>query len=303
MMRGFGMQNLKTYIVVNEKLEHLISFLKEYFTYINGIEPTIIASKQKLRELHHLVEPYEQCNVIVVGGDGTLHHTINELQKVPNHQAIIHIIGLGTGNDYERSLADYDQVFQSDLIKMEADQRTIYGINSWCIGLDADIANDLDQFRDCHNPYQASIIYHFLHYRPYLVQYQLSKEETNYITMLALMNGNYYGNGRNISPDSILNDGYLDFYTVDKINKLRIMKLFLLLEKGKHVNHVRHEKVKEIVITSPTSLLNANVDGELYSFKKAKISVEKASISVCPNDVFELKKVLERSYGKKRSKY
>lgn len=289
--------------ILERKDGNLLRLLQNRLAFVTGKEPlTLITENKEEAQLKTelLAQQKEPYNLFVVGGDGTLHSAINGVMKVPNHRStLLHVIDLGTGNDYKRTIDHYDNIFKTDLIKIVSDHQTIHGINSWCIGLDADIANDLNRFRGKNkDPYLKSMMYHFCHYRPYSISYNVNGDwEDHKITMLAILNGMYYGNGRKIAPHAYLTDGTLNFYTVDDLNKLKIARLFCLLELGKHEGnpHVHARKISELVVESPNGLLNANIDGESYSFKNCHISVEHNNgIYVCPGDPFAIKEDIKK---------
>lgn len=220
------------------------------------------------------MEYNEEENVIyVVGGDGTLTHILPALVGTKNK---LGIIPAGSGNDTYRSIKNMEN--GEHLIDLGKINNT-YFINVACTGIDAEVANNLDKFRETIIPtsqlYNASIVYTFATFKckKIKIKTRVKTIEDEY-TILSICNGSYYGGGFKIAPKSVLTDNLLDIYYAEKMPKLKMIPLILKLKKGKHegkrrihkfrTNHVELELEEEITF---------NVDGEKLTDKKFIVDV------------------------------
>ncbi len=228
-----------------------------------------------------ILEKYKnQKNIIIaVGGDGSVNRVLNCIAGTDN---ILGIIPLGSGNDFYKSvkkdLKEYYNI--CDLIKIN----NKYFINTACFGIDADVANNKGKVTSKLIPksqrYNASLLKTFQQYRCRELEIELNDERLKgEYTTVAVCNGIYYGNGYKISPTSNPTNGLLDVYVVDKVNKLRMLKLILKMRDGNHVGEkeVHHYQTNKLTIKSPESFV-ANIDGEEIYDRKFEIEVIKDGI-------------------------
>ena len=216
----------------------------------------------------------EEENIIyVVGGDGTLAKTLPGLVGTKNK---LGIIPAGSGNDTYRTIKTMENGdHKIDLGKIN----DTYFINVACTGIDAEVANNLDMFRNTWVPssqlYTASIIYTFFKFKFKKIKLKTKVKtlDAEY-TILSICNGSYYGGGYKIAPKSRLTDGLLDIYYAEKMSKLKIIPLILKLKKGKHEGKRRIHKFRcdKVEINFEEEIV-FNVDGEKLTGKDFKIEV------------------------------
>ncbi len=222
----------------------------------------------------------KECVIYVVGGDGTLAVTLPAFVRTKNK---LGIIPAGSGNDTYRTVKTMEN--GEHLIDLGKINDT-YFINVACIGIDAEVANNLDKFRGTFVPssqlYNVSIIYTFTTFKHKKMRLKTSvKNIEDEYTILSICNGSYYGGGFKIAPKSRLTDGLVDIYYAEKMPKLKMIPLILKLKKGKHEgkrrihkfrpNHVEIELDEEITF---------NVDGEKLTGKKFIIDVEPKAVTL-----------------------
>lgn len=228
----------------------------------------------------------EENIIYVVGGDGTLTRTIPGIIGTKNKLAII---PSGSGNDTYKTIKTLP--YGENVIDLGKINNT-YFINVACAGLDAEVANNIDKLRNTKIPtkhlYTASIIYTFINYKfnKAIFKTKIKNISAKYST-ISICNGAYYGGGYKIAPKSQLTDGLLDVYFIDKMSRVRIIKLLLKLKNGKHegkkkvhkfrTNHVEIEIEKEITF---------NVDGEKLTDKKFVIDIIPKAITVYNDNDF-----------------
>ena len=228
----------------------------------------------------------EENIIYVVGGDGTLTITLPALIGTKNK---LGIIPAGSGNDTYRTIKTMKK--GETIIDLGKINDT-YFINVACSGIDAEVGNNLDKFRNSIIPtsqrYNASLIYTFLSYKCKKMKLKtyIKNIEGKY-TILSICNGSYYGGGYKIAPKSRLVDGLLDIYYVEKMPKIKMLPLILKLKQGKHegkrrvhkfrTNHIELELEEEITF---------NVDGEKLTNKKFIIDVLPKSITLFNDNDF-----------------
>jgi diacylglycerol kinase family enzyme len=95
------------------------------------------------------------------------------------------------------------------------------------------------------------------------------------ITLLAMCNGKYYGNGIPIAPNACLNNNLLNICLADKISKAKIPFLFNGLMKMRHEEYpfVHVQTTDNITVTSD-ELLACNIDGEIVRDNKFDVSID-----------------------------
>ena len=233
------------------------------------------------------LEYKDEENVIyIVGGDGTLTITLPALIGTKNK---LGIIPTGSGNDTYRAIKVMDPG-ESKIDIAKINDR--YFINAASIGIDAAIGNNMDKFRNTIIPasqrYNASILYTFFGYKFQWIKMKCNiKDIDGKYTILSVCNGNYYGGGFNIAPKSTLQDGLLDIYYVEKMNKLKIIPLIFKMKKGKHEGKRRIHKYRtnhlEIELEKPGAF---NVDGEKMVDTKFIVDLIHNAINVYNDNEF-----------------
>ena len=259
----------------NENIEYEIRYITKE---ISGAD---IASEYKDEE-----------NVIyVVGGDGSITKTLAGIVGTKNK---LGIIPAGSGNDTYRSVKNLPQGDTSiDIAKING----IYFINVACAGIDAEVGNNVENFKGTVIPksqiYNASIVYTFANFRFKKMRFKTKVKNINEeFTILSVCNGGYYGGGFNIAPKSKLTDGLLDIYFGEKMSKLVMIPMLLKLKSGKHEGKRRIHKFRtNHVEIELDENITFNVDGEKLTDKKFIIDVLPKEITVF-NDQNFVKKIM-----------
>ena len=235
----------------------------------------------------------EEDIIYVVGGDGSVTRTIAGIVGTKNK---LGIIPAGSGNDTYKSIV---KLPQGDSIIDLAKINDTYFINVACMGIDAEVANNLDIFRKTKIPtsqlYNASIVYTFANFKFKKMNFKTKIKNINEeFSILSICNGGYYGGGFNIAPKSELTDGLLDVYFGEKMSKIKMIPLLLKLKKGKHegkrylhkfrTNHIEIQLEQNITF---------NVDGEKLTDNKFVIDVLPKAICV-HNDIDLTEKILSK---------
>lgn len=246
----------ETDAVINRIKSVSEEFHRDYIVEVSGsAEEPVLA-----------IRKYHDAGAVLtaVGGDGSIHHLLNEIAGTNN---LLSFVPCGTGNDFSRTCLETleDGVHEVDLIRVN----DRYCINTVCFGIDADIAND-DSF--IHNRFiprsmrfNAGVLYHFLTYgkKRYLTVEWGKKKISRHFTTIVAANGRYYGSGYKVSPGSLLNDGRMEVYLIDSVGKVKMARLILSMKNAGHLQDpaLRVFRAKKVTVSSPVPI-RANVDGE-----------------------------------------
>lgn len=231
--------------------------------------------------------------IYVVGGDGTITRTLPAIVGTKNKLAIIPV---GSGNDTYRTIKTMEN--KETLVDIGKINDT-YFINVACIGIDAEVANNLDRLRGTIIPasqlYNASIIYTFFKFKHKKVKLKTNvKTIEDKYTILSICNGSYYGGGFEIAPKSKIEDGLLDIYYAEKMSKIKMIPLILKLKKGKHEGKRKVHKYRtnhvELELEEETTF---NVDGEKLIGKKFIIDIVPKAITLFNDNEF-VKKLMKQ---------
>ena len=233
----------------------------------------------------------EENVIYVVGGDGTITMTIEGIIGTNNK---LGIIPAGSGNDTYRTV----KMLPNGETKIDLGKiNNTYFINVACIGIDAEVANNVDIVKSKVPPsqiYKASIVYTFIKFKSKKLEMRTKvKTIKDFYTILSICNGAYYGGGFNIAPKSNLTDGLLDVYYAEKMSKIKMLPLLLKVKKGKHEGKRKVHKFRtnhiEINLQENVTF---NVDREKLTDKYFTIDIVPESIWYYNDDEF-VKEIIE----------
>jgi len=224
-----------------------------------------IVISDTVKEALDLKDRFQETEDIVtaIGGDGSINNILNQIVGTKN---ILSYIPIGTGNDFYRAnLEDLeDGIRDVDIIRIN----DRYFINVACFGIDADIANDEKFIHNRFIPesmrYNAGVVYHFLTYKPRKIKIEcgdrvIEKE----LTTAVVGNAKYYGGGYKVSPYGKIDDGVMEIYLVDRLNKAKMANIILSMKNAGHLkNPALHSLTGNKVIISSDQPSGANIDGE-----------------------------------------
>lgn len=226
--------------------------------------------------------PDEKCVVFSVGGDGNLNEVLNGIAT--SEHKILGNIPAGSGNDFDKTLRQQ----QSGIISIDLgriNQR--FFINVACLGLDADVANNLEKVRNkkwipVGQRYHASLLYTYFRYQFKKLKITMGEAQVeNECTILAIGNGQYYGGGFRIAPHALPDDGMFDIYFVEKMAKPKLIPVLLKLVREKHESspYVKRYTEKKIIVDSE-EFCTFNVDGETMRSNHFEIEIFPSAIKV-----------------------
>ena len=267
----------------NGQAKQIASYLNELF-YSN--DDAIIIYTEGKNDTIDVAKHYKNkdCVIYSVGGDGTLNDVVNGLA---GGNAYLGIIPCGSGNDFIRNIDD--KTDEIDLGKVN----DRYFINIVSFGIDAEVANKVNELNKKGTSklvYPKGIVLTFPKFKSPTITVDNEQKE---ITILAVCNGSFYGNGIKIAPHADISDGKFDLYLVEKVNKLEMLYLFSKLLKGEHdkCNKVSCSHVSNLQINSQLPLI-CNIDGEITSDTTFNIALQKEKIKYFQENDEHLKKLI-----------
>lgn len=239
------------------------------------VEYKIHYTKEKNHGIELTKQVIEQgaTDVVMVGGDGTLHEVINgfcNFEKVN-----LGIIPCGTGNDFATVLGlPKNPVKALDLILDGQAKYTDYmqmptvrGLNIICMGIDVSVLQKYQALKHKNKlGYTKCLIQTLMDFEYSDFVANIDGEDVAYRSFIACVaNGNQYGGGIPIAPPADPTDNHLDFVAVKEIKKSKIPVSFLKLKAGKILTLPQgvHKPCSHVKVT-PSKPSYVNVDGELY---------------------------------------
>jgi diacylglycerol kinase (ATP) len=239
--------------------------------------------------------------IIVVGGDGTVNEVVNGIlasgRRVP-----LGIVPAGSGNDFayntlrlpRNALEALEHALHGNVIEVDAGiVNGQYFVNSFSVGLDADIAATANQLRKFpfmsgSRLYYTSSLWQLLfgyHRCPWLT-FRLDNDgheqvEEKQHVLLAVTNGPAYGAGFRINPTADHTDGLFDVCAIAHAPLLRALKLLPVVQRGEHGTEpeVTFYRAKTVHIKSRRPVM-MEVDGETSRATSFDAHILPAALSV-----------------------
>ncbi len=230
--------------------------------------------------------------VVSVGGDGTVNEII---QGLVGSDIKLGIIPAGSGNDLAKSVGIPKDIHSALSLVLASNVQEIdvgrvneqYFINVAGIGFDVEVLNQLESIRKFFSgtlAYVLSVLktlisYKFKNVTLILDDQQIERE----ILLVAIGNGRYYGGGMMITPSALVDDGYFDICIINKLSKLRILKLFPTIFKGTHIHEPEVEcfRAKRVKIVSEDIAINC--DGEIIGNTPISFSIADFKLNLITN--------------------
>ncbi|MEO0300744.1 MAG: YegS/Rv2252/BmrU family lipid kinase [candidate division WOR-3 bacterium] len=274
------------------KSNKILKWLKEKLKgdrYSYFIE--ILEKGKSIRE--NLLRLWEKkvSKIIVLGGDGTLFHIINNIPK--NFNIPFSLFPSGSGNDFiktifrnKKDISFFYEVFKRGIIKSTYTGEVItknkryFFVNAAGIGFDAKIAKRALKIRSLRGllRYLLSL---FIELRG-KISYEMEIEDREKVLkgkylILGLGIGKYLGGGFYLFPDASPFDNKLSICIIKDMDKINVFKKLPHAIKGTHLSlpECIYFKRKDINLKLKEEIF-IQLDGEVFKLKdneiKAKIS-------------------------------
>lgn len=213
-------------------------------------------------------ETGQEVRLYACGGDGTLNECVNGAVGHAN-VAVTHF-PCGTGNDFIKMFGEEKERFfdLAELVRGEVRPLDVmeccgrYAINICSVGIDARIGTEVHQY---HDSYVLSAVANLFKgiAQPLTVR-GCGMEYSGGTSLICACNGRFYGGGFNPIPDSMPDNGKLEFLVVRDVSRLTFIRLVGKYAKGRYrelENLITHLEGDHLEIDSETELV-VNIDGE-----------------------------------------
>lgn len=210
-----------------------------------------LAKKGETSEIHDIFEydgKYDNLieeiptdvKVVLVGGDGTVHHFINYIKgKTIRHRYYLYTAG--SGNDYSRG--HKGKFFEiTDEIKhlptVNTKDNSISFINGFGIGIDAAVcaAQATNSKNNIKESYYKITKRTFHTFKKFSLKYDIDGKVIEYddVWLTVVQNGKFVGGGMKIAPKAKRDDDHLDIVIVRHLPLWRLFLIFPLIFLGFH---------------------------------------------------------------------
>ncbi|HEY3314188.1 MAG TPA: diacylglycerol kinase family protein [Bacillota bacterium] len=210
--------------------------------------------------------------VVALGGDGTVHETVNGLA---GSRVTLGVIPAGTGNDFAKSInlprrpIDAWQAIERlpvrciDLGKVN----DRYYVNVAGVGFDAEVSGEVNTRIRATGvaAYLLGILRVLPRFTPVPIKVTLDEQTIEQRCLLVSVgNGKYYGGGLKICPEAIPDDGLFDVVVGGDFGRLETLAVLPRVFSGTHVTHpkVKTYRVRRVHVESALPLW-IQADGEV----------------------------------------
>ena len=246
-----------------------------------------------------LREAQAPIRVYACGGDGTLNEAAQGIYLSGNKNASLGFLPTGTGNDFLRSFRIPESRFRCvrdmmhgktipcDLILVTDDngaERVCVNIAS--AGFDAEVCRGKDAFRrlplvNGGTAYKLSTVRQLFHHLGHTFTVLADGEpvgaglKDEYLFVLGA-NGQYYGGGFKASPESVIDDGFMNLILIETLSRAAFAQLVGKYRKGTYFEKMGgrmvHRRVRSMQILSDDPL-DMNLDGEIFSMRNPRLTI------------------------------
>ena len=261
-----------------------LAAVKQTFTD-NNLPFTVYETQKKGdgKEICRRLTEAGERDIVVVGGDGTLHEVLNGMANPA--ECRLGLIPSGTGNDFALSAnIPMNAVEAAKLIVRGETKETdyIYLDGQRCMNV-CGLGMDVDVLERCNRgkmrgklKYLKSLLSSLFSFKGYGVEVVADGYQKQHSALIAAAcNGQAFGGGIRICPTAEIGDKKLNVVLVECIGgKIKIIKAFLELMKGNILSypattHFLADKVAFI----PEKPVTVQLDGELYTNVKFEAEI------------------------------
>ena len=256
----------------------------------------------------------KDCVIVSCGGDGTIHEIANGLAHT---ETPIMILPFGTGNDFAKKIYGSKKLDALNVVKafglhsgkikynvQPVDLIDYNGekcVNVMSFGLDTMVETMGRKIAAKakflgHQAYNIAVLPALMHLH-YQINFEIDvadKDGDTYkwaltpadYTLFAICNASYYGGGFCPAPNSLIDDGLLDFCLVENVNLAQALPLVPKYSAGTanentseflHNGHVVSGRIWSV----DGEPLLGNCDGENFNYPEVNFKVEKHALKIC----------------------
>lgn len=238
------------------------------------------------------------AEIHIYGGDGSVFEAVNAVMASGNSDRTSLVVHpFGTGNDFARNFSETEQKKPAtiDLIKFNEQ----YAANEINIGFDCDVVamtRKVKKLPLLKGGLAYMIAALLTLFKKMGKDFDLSYTDIDGSTgilqgnllLCLIANGGFYGGGFHCAPCASLNDGYLEFITVDKISRLRFLSILLKFRQGKHLSPdgtvpekyrdiLHYRRVKSVSFHNIGSFC---ADGEIFACDELTVSIKENAFRI-----------------------
>ena len=247
----------------------------------NGIDVELVTSSARGELEAHVLEAAEAGahQLLVAGGDGSVHEAINGLLAA-SQPAALGVIPVGTGNDFAKAInvpLDWHQAALQMCQRLHAGSparridagrmNSRYFVNGAGIGFDAKI----NQIAKKYTWPIGDLVYLLAVFEGLLdgvitpdvdIEFASTKLRGP-MTMANISNGPWVGGMFHIAPMAVLDDGLFDLVYAREMSRFRILSLLPKLLRGAHIDDelIEHHAIDSFSLRCKKAI-PSHLDGE-----------------------------------------
>ncbi len=284
---------MKRKVALIVKSKSNVDFIIEYFSQ-NSIDVNYFRISKDTNPQELILDLESKCifEIVLMGGDGTLHFWINQFIKYATDFSSYKfgILPFGTGNDWVKmhygKQASINQILEI-IVKGDCRYQDIgfvssrnntdpfYFINVCGIGFNGYVIENLKYFKFLGSiSYFISVLYSFWTFKSKNLKLNCNKLQwDDKIFMVSIAINQYAGGGMKIAPNAICNDGLFDVMVISKISITDLFKNIFKLNSGNFVKNIsmHHFRTSNLFIENQNNLI-FEADGEAYENRFYSIS-------------------------------
>ncbi|HEY1316712.1 MAG TPA: diacylglycerol kinase family protein [Gaiella sp.] len=240
--------------------------------------------------------------IVLVGGDGTVHEVVDGLARTGASERVeLGVIPFGTGRDFARSLRIPRRVDDALAVARDGRLRTVdlgratyatangeavaYFANFAGAGISGAIADRANRTTKAFGG-RVSFIWAtlavFSRWQPTEMTIEIDGDRRQALLLEALaMNGDYTAGGMWVAPEASPEDGTFDVVLIGDFSKAEFTTTFPKIYRGTHVSHAKVEivRARELRVDAPAPLPIV-LDGEQPGTTPVRFEVVPAALRV-----------------------
>ena len=233
----------------------------------------------------------DEDKVYLCGGDGTLHHFVNNARGF-TFPCPVYVIRSGTGNDFLNDLGQTDpetlidvREFISELPEVEVDGEKRLFINGVGMGIDGEVCAGVEEYKKKtgKKANYTAIALKLLAYKYKRPSATVTVDGVAHhfkdVWMASAMHGRYFGGGMMISPTQDRTTGKMSVMVMHGGSRPKILTIFPSVFNG---GHIKHKDIVEIFECDEVTVrfdipIGFQADGEVkadmltYTARSAKL--------------------------------
>ena len=230
-------------------------------------------------------------DIVIVGGDGTIHQVVNALGA--HHRATLSLIPAGTGNDFAKVLdlgRGIDEQINSSLhgkvreLDLGVCNERLF-VNGVGIGFDGQIVYEMlhkKTWLKGHAAYYYHVLRILAGYKERPFEYSLDGEsQKKDLILMTIGNGTTFGGGFKLTPNARPDDGWLDICLIGKLSPIKRFLNVPSLSNGSHLKlkAIEEQRVKRLEVAK-SDLLEGHIDGEYLGRPPYSIKIFEKALKV-----------------------